>query len=90
MLTTTRKWTVELSVGGQSIPVAYGNSDTLRAVVLAAKDAAYNAIFREEIGSDASLVVFKQLKGDAEPVRDRSFYGFRDWNGSGTAVVVWQ
>jgi hypothetical protein len=85
--TITRKWTATVSVGGCEFPVE-SNWDTLRETILAGKKVAEDAI-NEEAGSDACLTIFKQLKGDAEPVRDRSFYGYRDWNGSGTAVVIW-
>jgi hypothetical protein len=41
----------------------------------------------EELGSDASVVIFKQRKSDDEPVRDRSLYVYRDWDSNGDAVI---
>lgn len=77
-----RKWTAEVSCGGQPVAFDYPNSDTLREVERAAVAAARSAIAREE-GSDASVVISKQLKGDAEPVRDRSVYVYRTWTAAG-------
>lgn len=93
--TDTRKWTADVSVGGQSFGLTADDyadvlcGDTLRDTVARAKTIAESAI-EQKVGSDASIIVFKQLKGDSEPVRDRSFYGYRDWDRSGRARIVWQ
>jgi hypothetical protein len=84
-----RKWTADVTVGGHAVPVEYTN-DTLRETIAAAKLAARDAIMRDELGTDASLVVFKQLRSDAAPTCDRSLYGFRDWNRNGDCFVAWQ
>lgn len=93
-LTETRKWTATVSVAGQDVTdlldldglVGGRTNDTLkdttdRAVRLASQ------LIREEYGSDASVTLYKQLKNDPEPVRDRSVYVYRDWNRNGDAVI---
>lgn len=97
-MTETRKWTAAVTVAGQDVtdlldqayPPNYaantGLSDTLKEVTNAAVALAAQLI-REGIGSDASVVLFKQLKGQPEPVRDRSVYVYRDWDRNGNAVV---
>lgn len=74
----TRKWTAQVSVGGADFSdlISYRN-DTLKDTTDAAVSAAVELI-REELGSDASVILFKQLKGDAEPKRDRSVYVYRE------------
>jgi hypothetical protein len=96
--TEMRKWTAAVTVAGvdvtdlldQSYPPNYvtgtGLSDTLKVVTDAAVALAARLI-REEYGSDASVTLFKQLKNQPEPVRDRSVYVYRDWNRNGDAVI---
>jgi hypothetical protein len=97
-MTETRKWTATVSVAGQDVtdmldqsyPPNYaagpGLSDTLKTVTDAAVALAARLI-REEYGSDASVVLFKQLKNHPEPVHDRSVYVYRDRDRSGNAVI---
>lgn len=83
-----RKWTAEVSVAGQDVSalLEYTN-DTLKETTSVAVSLATRMIRVEELGSDASVVIFKQLKGDAAPVRDRSVYVYRDWDRNGNAIV---
>jgi hypothetical protein len=77
-----RKWTVEVAVAGQDCLVVLDNvNDTLKDTTAAGIEAARSMIADEQ-GSDGSVVLFKQLKGDAEPKRDRAVYVYRDDDGS--------
>jgi hypothetical protein len=84
-----RKWTAQVSVAGQDVTslIEYGTSDTLAAVTVEAITLAKRMIRDEEMGSDGSIVIFKQLKGQDEPQRDRSMYVYRDWDRNGNAVI---
>jgi hypothetical protein len=90
MTSTTRKWTAEVSVAGQNVSALLElnpTSDTLRELERSAVALATRMIRDEELGSDASVVIFKQRKSDDEPVRDRSLYVYRDWDSNGDAVI---
>lgn len=83
-----RKWTAAVSVAGQDVSSMLElTNDTLRDTERAAIELATRMIRVEELGSDASVVVFKQLANDDEPVRDRSLYVYRDWDRNGDAVI---
>lgn len=90
-----QKWTVEVTVGGQTFSaiaasrVAEANSDTLATVRRVGLEVAREAI-AEEYGSDAAVVVYKQLAGQPSPVRDRCWYLFRDWDRAGNARIAVQ
>jgi hypothetical protein len=89
MPTKTRKWTATVSVAGYDVTntLIYPPSDTLREVERAAIKVAAEHIRDYELGSDASVVIYKQLAKDPEPVRDRSMYVYRDWDRNGDAVI---
>lgn len=75
----TRKWTATVSVGGVDLTdlVNLGNSDTMTEIRNAGLAVAREAI-AAGLGSDARVVLYKQLKGDDAPVRDRSWYVYQD------------
>jgi hypothetical protein len=90
MTSTTRKWTATVSVAGQDVSSLLElnpTSDTLRELERSAVALATRMIRDEELGSDASVAIFKQRKSDDEPVRDRSLYVYRDWDANGDAVI---
>lgn len=78
----TRKWTATVSVAGQDYSdLIELTNDTLAdttsvAVLLAMR------LIQDELGSDAGVVLYKQLKGDAQPKRDRSVYVYRAEDGT--------
>lgn len=77
------KWSVQVTVGGADFSdvatekAARVQSDTLAVVRSAGLQVAREAL-KEEFGDDASVIVFKQLKDDPAPVRDRSYYLWQD------------
>jgi hypothetical protein len=77
------KWSVQVIVGGVDLSdIAMAKfearrSDTLAAVRNAGKQVAREALL-SDFGSDASIIIFKKLAGDDAPIRDRSFYAYRD------------
>lgn len=80
--TQTRKWTATVSVAGVDVtdliePTRSATSDTLAAVRADALAVARRMI-AAELGTDASVIISKQLANDDAPVRDRSYYVFRD------------
>jgi hypothetical protein len=82
--TAPRKWTAEVSVAGQDVTSMLElplGTDTLAATTQAAVALATRLI-RDELGSDASVWLFKQRRDDAEPIRDRAVYVYRDDNGA--------
>lgn len=89
MTNNTRKWTASVSVAGQDVSelIELPQSDTLRELERAAIALATQCIRVDELGSDASITVYKQRASDDEPVHDRSMYVYRDWNASGDAVI---
>lgn len=78
-----RKWTATVSVAGQDYSdLLELTNDTLKDTTNAAVALATYLIREQELGSDASVVLFKQLRGDVEPKRDRSVYVYRDFDGT--------
>jgi Flp pilus assembly protein CpaB len=79
--TQTRKWTAQVSVAGQDVTsLVRLTHDTLHETAGAAKAVAADLILNGE-GSDAAVILFKQLKGDEEPKRDRAWYMYLDDDG---------
>jgi hypothetical protein len=89
--TETRKWTATISIGGETVPADLpapryhegfmGVPDLLSETRKAALAQAAEYI-RAEMGDDASVAIYKQLKGDPEPVWDRSGgYVWREMDG---------
>jgi hypothetical protein len=70
------KWSVQVIVGGVDLSdIAMAKFEARRSDTLAA--VAREALL-SDFGSDASIIIFKKLAGDDAPIRDRSFYAYRD------------
>jgi hypothetical protein len=81
LMTRPRKWTATLCVAGQEFPAPISAHDTLADQTRVVVAEAASLIRDYEIGSDASVTLYKQLRDDDAPVRDRSVYVYRDDNG---------
>jgi hypothetical protein len=77
-MSNTRKWTAELSVGGQEFPCPTSARDTLADQIAAAVAEARELICEYEIGSDASVTLYKRTQRDGLKY-DRSVYVYRDY-----------
>jgi hypothetical protein len=74
----TRRWTAELSCGGQPFDVQTSSSDTLREQSKSAVDLA-RAYIDLGVGSDAAVIVYKTTQSGT--VRHSSVYVYRDYDG---------
>jgi hypothetical protein len=83
--TEQRKWSVRVTVAGVDVTewltersFSYRSTGNTLADQRGAGIGLARHLIKEGLGSDASVTIFKQLKDDAEPVRDRSYYVYRD------------
>ena len=74
----TRKWTAELSVAAQEFECPISERDTLVDQTRVAVAEVAKLISEYEIGSDASVRLYKETQRDGRKY-DRSLYVYRDY-----------